>query len=165
MPRPDIDTIIAELTPKHKTRKRVLISVAFVAFIVGIILSYQFIIKEKIDPDLLVSDAKLLMAQDKFEEAIQNLKLAYEHDSENSQICNLLAMCFDRIGEVSEAIEWQRRAVQIEPENTNLRMKFALLLEKDGQIKEAIKEWEKIAELQPDDPYVKSRLDELKEVP
>jgi len=55
MPRPSIEEIIAELTPKRKARKWAIISAALVAFIVGVVLSYQFIIKEKIDPNLYAS--------------------------------------------------------------------------------------------------------------
>ena len=160
--RPDIETVIAELTPGHKTRRWVLISVALIAFAVGMALSYQFLIRERVDPDLLISDAKLMMGRDEFEGAIPKLKLAYEHDGDNPEICTLLAICFDRIGKVSEAIRWQREAVRIEPGNPNLRMRLALLLEKEGRIGEAIGEWERIAELQPDDPYAKDKLEELR---
>lgn len=162
MARPDIETVIAELTPRHKTRKWALVSVVLVAFVVGMALSYQFLIRERIDPDLLISDAKLMMGRDEFEGAIPKLKIAYEHDGDNPEICTLLAICFDRIGNVSEAIRWQREAVQIEPENPNLRMRLALLLEKEGRIGEAIGEWERIAELQPDDPYARDKLKELR---
>jgi len=162
LPRPDIDTVIAELTPRGRKRRWISILTAIIALAVGVILSYQLIIREEVDPDLLISDAKLMMGRDDFEGAIPKLKLAHEHEGDNPEICTLLAICFDRIGEVAEAIRWQREAVRIEPENPNLRMRLAILLEKEGRIEEAAEEWRRIAALQPDNLYAKEKLKELK---
>ncbi len=162
MPRPDIDTIIAELTPKHRAKRWTLIAAVVIAFIVGVGLSYQFLIKERIDPSLLVSDAKLLMGQDRLDEAILKLKLAYKHDREHIDATFLLAICYDRIGNVPDAIKWQKRTVQMKPEDPRARTQLAVLLEKNNQLEEAIQEWESISELQPGDPYVQGRLEELR---
>lgn len=161
MSRPDIDTVIAELTPKHKTRKWVLISAALAAFILGMALSYQFLIRERIDPDLLVSDAKLMMGRGDFEGAIPKLKLAYEHDGDNPEICLLLAICYDRIGEADEAIRWMEEAIRIKPDDPNLHVRLALLFEKKGELKSAADEWREILRLQPDNPYARDKLKEL----
>ena len=160
MSRPTIDEVIRELTPKNRLRLRLIIIIGLMSMIIGVGISYKLLTKEKIDPIPLISEAKMLIASNRIDEAIPKLELAYEHGG-GPETGELLASCYDRSGKVQEAIQWASRAADIAPQNPSIHEKLAVLFEKAGSRKEAISHWEKVIELQPENEYAKLRLKRL----
>jgi tetratricopeptide (TPR) repeat protein len=88
--------------------------------------------------------ARLYLAQDKNEEALQMVEKSIEINSRMVMSLNLKGIVLERLGRIKDAIESYRKALRINPEDINLNYNLAVAYFKDDRREDAKIIFEKI---------------------
>jgi TolB-like protein/predicted Zn-dependent protease len=94
--------------------------------------------------------SNLLNRQNRFEESVRQLEIAYRLDPLNTVTLINLALRKAAVYQWDEAGEYHRRALEIEP-TSNVRDRYARYLANRGEFEEALEHYLQIIEEQPDD--------------
>ncbi|MDR2740487.1 MAG: tetratricopeptide repeat protein [Treponema sp.] len=81
----------------------------------------------------LIKRARMFLRDEKFKDAVDNLRAALEMDGENIAAYNLLGISLSRLREGKKALTAFRKGVALDRENPVLHFNFAIGLETKGQ--------------------------------
>lgn len=104
----------------------------------------------QLSDEYLRKRAKMLVDQQKYDEAILNYKVLIRQNPNDINYLLLLGSLYVRLGERKEAIELYKKGLTIDPDNeqVNVALAFAYLFEKDQNVSEEI--LKKVIEKSPD---------------
>ncbi len=107
--------------------------------------------------------ARLYLAQDKNEEALQLVEKSIEINSRMVMSLNLRGILLERLGRIKEAIESYRKALRINPQDINLNYNLAVAYFKDDRREDAKMIFEKIYP-QVKDQEIRDKINEYLKV-
>jgi len=92
--------------------------------------------------------------EQKYEEALEHAKRAYEIHTTNDRAYNNAAIASEGLGLNNQALDYYWLSLQINPANSRIYDSVGLLLEKAGKVDAAIDYWRKGLVVKPDDAWV-----------
>jgi tetratricopeptide (TPR) repeat protein len=85
-----------------------------------------------------IKRARELMTKGRYQEALQNLKIAEEVLKDRPVVFQLMGMCYERLGQREQAIEGLKRSLAIKNDAPDVHVKLGSLLVTSGRYSEAI---------------------------
>jgi spermidine synthase len=101
---------------------------------------------------------KLLMLQNKYQQAIQYVGRTLNFDPEDGAAQHDMANCYHHLGRLDKAIQYYRTAARLQPLNAELHNNLGTVLAKMGDIHQAEQYFEKALRLQPGFDLARSNL-------
>ncbi len=103
------------------------------------------------------SEARALVAQERFQEALPLIESLKRLDPENPEAWSLSYIAEFGLGDIPAAADAARRYAALEPENTKPLLFEAMAFKKQGLIEEALSKLEQAIKLDPQDPELRFR--------
>jgi len=99
--------------------------------------------------DLWEALGRILLEQERFQEALEALKEAQRLEPSWGEIYALQAFCYSSLAQEEKAYRAWRKALMLAPENLSLRWQYGLWLYEQGRIEEALPYLLEVLEIQP----------------
>jgi len=127
--------------------------VFFSSYLIG------FAFAETDDAQLLSDQGKVLLQQNKFQEAITYFDRVLEIDPNNIDVLNNKGTALAKIGKLDEAITYFDRVLEIDPNIVETLQNKGMVLVEMKKPNEALSYFQKALDLDPDNPIVKRSLE------
>jgi len=105
--------------------------------------------------------ASCLKELERYDQALESLEIAEEHNDELKEIYNLRGFCFFRQGRHEEAVEAFEKAIELDPGSAIDYANIGSNLREMGRKREAVKLYRMALELDPDIDFARWNLEKL----